>query len=113
MRNSKTKNGQLIRFDYDKYLSGEYIAYHFDNLDEPLDIVSFRDNKIIGWHENTNSAFAYVVSAITLIKRNPIVWVNVVRNKNGIIFSRVTNTAETKSQSGNVIIKQYKLELED
>jgi hypothetical protein len=46
-------------------------------------------------------------------KKKPTVWVNVVRNKNGIIFSRVTNTPDTKSQSGNVIIKQYKLELKD
>ena len=113
MRKSKTKKAQLLTFDYEKYLSGEYTAYHFDNLNEPLDIVSFRDNKVIGWHENTNSAFVYLGSAITLVKRSPIVWVNVVRNKNGIIFSRVTNTPDTKSQSGNVIIKQYKLELQD
>jgi hypothetical protein len=113
MRKSKTKKTQFLRFDYEKYLSGEYTAYHINDLNEPLDIVSFRDNKVLGWNTNTDSAFVYVSTLITLIKRNPIVWVNVVRNKNGIIFSRVTNTADTKSQSGNIIIKQYKLELED
>lgn len=113
MKNSKTKKKQFLSFDYDKYMTGEYNAYHISDFNEPLDIVSFRDNKVIGWYSNTNSAFAYEKGNITLVKRSPIVWINVVRNRHGIIFSRVTKTPETKPQSGNTIIKQYKLELQD
>lgn len=113
MRKSKFKKTQLLSFDYELYLSGEYNAYHGDNLNESLDIVSFRDNKVIGWHTNTNSAFVYERFVIALVKRNPIVWVNVVKNRHGIIFSRVTNTPDTKPQSGNVMIKQYELEIKD
>jgi hypothetical protein len=113
MRKSRLKKENTVEFNHKLYLTGEYNAYHVQDMTKALDIVSFRYNNVIGWCHDENMAFCYTPSVVVMQKKKPTVWVNVVRNKNGIIFSRVTNTPDTKSQSGNVIIKQYKLELKD
>lgn len=109
MRNRKEKT---LEFNNDLYRTGKYNAYHKTDLDNPIDIVSFRYNMVIGWSIQDDMAFCYFPSVVVMKKKTPVVWVNVIRNRHGIIFSRVTATPDTKPQSGNVMIKQYELEIE-
>jgi hypothetical protein len=113
MRKSKLKTENTIEFNYELYRTGEYNAYHISDLTKVLEIVSFRHDKAIGWCDTENMAFCYTPSVVVMQKKRPIVWINVVRNRHGIIFSRVTATPDTKPQSGNVMIKQYELEIKD
>jgi hypothetical protein len=112
MRKSKSNTANTVEFNHELYRTGEYNAYHVSDLAKVLEVVSFRHEKIIGWCDADNMAFCYTPSVVVMKKINPIVWVNVVRNRHGIIFSRVTTTPDTKPQSGNVMIKQYELEIE-
>lgn len=113
MKNTEINTDKTIEFNYELYLTGDYNAYHKEDLSKTIDIVSFRYEYIIGWCDDKNMAFCYTPSVVVLKKKSRIVWINVVRNRHGVIFSRTTDTPNTKPQSGNVMIKQYELEILD
>lgn len=109
MKNTEINTDKVIDFNYELYLKGDYDAFHKINLDKKIEVVSFRHNNVIGWCNE--EVVIHEPAVIVMRKKRPIVWVNVVRNRHGIIFSRVTTTPDTKPQSGNVMIKQYELEI--
>jgi hypothetical protein len=110
MQNTEINTDKTIPFNYELYLKGDYDAYHIVDSKNKIEVVSFRHNNVIGWLKE--EVAIHEPAVIVMRKKRPIVWVNVVRNRHGIIFSRVTTTPDTKPQSGNVMIKQYELEIE-
>lgn len=122
MNNSKINTAELIDFDNNLYLTGEYDAFDVSSMSrsgqgaDKVDIVSVRYNKTLGWRAlgwRDDLPLMLDLDSIKMLKKARIVWVNVVKNRHGIIFSRVTETNVTKPQSGNVMIKQYELEVRD
>lgn len=122
MKNSKVNTAELIDFDNNLYLTGEYDAFNVSAMSrsvqgaDMVDIVSVRYNSTLGWRAlgwRDDLPLMLDLESIKMRKKARIVWVNVVKNRNGVIFSRVTETSVTKPQAGNTIIKQYELEVRD
>jgi hypothetical protein len=120
--NIKINRAELIDFDNNLYLTGEYEAFDVSGLAmnglgaEKVDIVSVRYNKTLGWRAlgwRDDLPLMLDLDSIKMRKKARVIWVNVIRNRHGIIFSRTTETKNTKPQSGNVMIKQYELEVRD
>lgn len=115
-----------VNFDYSLYTSGDYQVGTRGGL-QPLIAGSVKDgngddivlgklgNLICQW---SSDGKYYGTSNnpqmdLVLYAKPKVIYVHVVRSKHGVLSSRVTDYKNTYTQSGNKLIAQFELEVEN